>query len=84
MIKYNRNCSSFSYIYDVGSCSSEWAVGPAAVASDRYCVHLGKQYQLSAEEVLTCCKDCGNCLGGSYLMAWRYMNVYIIQNYLFI
>lgn len=73
-----RNCPSMEYIYDTGACTSSWAIVPSSIASDRFCIHLGKKFELSSEELLSCCSNCGNCMGGSYSIAWNYLNVYIL------
>lgn len=70
-------CSGINIIHDVGSCLSDFAVIVADTASDRLCIaSKGKiNVRLSAEDILTCCDDCGSCDGGSYSYAWRYLNV---------
>ena len=41
--------------------------------SDRICIHLNKKIHLSAEDVLSCCKKCGDgCDGGYPGVAWMY------------
>jgi cathepsin B len=43
--------------------------------SDRLCIASGGQIQvsLSADDLLSCCKDCGfGCMGGQPLEAWRF------------
>ena len=69
------NCASISEIRDQGSCGSCWAFGAVEAMSDRICVASGgrQQVQISAEDLMTCCNDCGNgCNGGYPSAAWTY------------
>ncbi|XP_053204031.1 cathepsin B-like [Panonychus citri] len=69
------NCTSTRLIRDQGSCGSCWAFGSVEAMSDRICIaSKGKiQVDLSAEDVLDCCEDCGfGCGGGDPGEAWNY------------
>jgi len=68
-------CPSIREIRDQGSCGSCWAFGAVEAISDRYCVASKGQMKLeiSAEDLLTCCKNCGDgCDGGFPGSAWEY------------
>ncbi|KAE8573217.1 Cat25 [Halyomorpha halys] len=68
-------CTSIRQIRNQGNCGSCWAVAAAAAFSDRLCVATEGNFTLplSAEELLACCKTCGEgCEGGSTYEAWRY------------
>ncbi|KAI3915047.1 hypothetical protein MKW92_028211 [Papaver armeniacum] len=58
----------------IGHCGSCWAVAAAEALSDRFCVNLGMNITLSANDLLACCGFmCGNgCGGGVPIFAWRY------------
>lgn len=62
-------CRSIDVIQNQGTCGSCWAVAAASVMSDRLCIHSGGQLnvELSAEDLMACCKDCGNGCQGGYL-----------------
>lgn len=69
------NCPSISEIRDQGSCGSCWAFGAVEAISDRYCIFSnGKlKFEISAEDLVTCCDLCGfGCNGGFPGEAWRY------------
>ncbi|XP_046918598.2 cathepsin B-like [Dermatophagoides farinae] len=69
------NCKSIQQIRDQGSCGSCWAFGAVEAISDRICIASGQktQVEISAEDLLTCCKSCGyGCRGGYPPMAWDY------------
>lgn len=69
------NCPSLSEIRDQGSCGSCWAFSAVEAMTDRVCIYSGgkKQFHFSAEDLLSCCKDCGwGCDGGSVDDAWKY------------
>lgn len=42
--------------------------------TDRYCIaHKGQQFRFSAENLVSCCDECGNgCNGGFPSAAWEY------------
>ncbi|XP_047024372.1 cathepsin B-like [Helicoverpa zea] len=69
------NCPSLNEIRDQGSCGSCWAFGAVEAMTDRYCIHSNQtlNFHFSAQDLLTCCDNCGSCLGGGLLeRAWRY------------
>ncbi|XP_003388842.1 PREDICTED: cathepsin B-like [Amphimedon queenslandica] len=67
------DCPSISDIRDQGSCGSCWALGAVEAMSDRYCVSFQENVHISAENLMTCCKFCGNgCAGGFLQQAWEY------------
>ncbi|CAN9507462.1 unnamed protein product [Ophioblennius macclurei] len=69
------NCPTIKQIRDQGSCGSCWAFGAAEAMSDRICIQTGGKVsvEISAEDVLTCCEDCGmGCFGGYPAAAWDY------------
>ncbi|XP_028252376.1 cathepsin Bb [Parambassis ranga] len=69
------NCPTIKQIRDQGSCGSCWAFGAVEAISDRLCIHTGGKISLeiSAEDLLTCCDDCGmGCFGGFPSAAWEY------------
>ncbi|XP_030627217.1 cathepsin B-like [Chanos chanos] len=68
-------CPTISQIRDQGSCGSCWAFGAVEAMSDRICIlSAGKvSVEVSAEDLLTCCEDCGmGCFGGYPSSAWDY------------
>ncbi|XP_040579144.2 cathepsin B-like [Lepeophtheirus salmonis] len=66
-----KNCPSISLIRDQGGCGSCWAFGAVEAMSDRICIHNGKSVNVSSENLLACCEDCGlGCLGGFIEDAW--------------
>ncbi|XP_066256181.1 cathepsin B-like [Euwallacea similis] len=72
-------CSSIRQIWDQSQCGSCWAVSAAAAMSDRICIHSHQILQLyvSAEDLLSCCNQCGQqCKGGKPLQAWKYWQKY--------
>uniref|UniRef100_A0A3Q1CJG0 Cathepsin B n=1 Tax=Amphiprion ocellaris TaxID=80972 RepID=A0A3Q1CJG0_AMPOC len=69
------NCPTIQQIRDQGSCGSCWAFGAAEAISDRMCIQTGGKIsvEISAEDLLTCCDDCGmGCFGGYPSEAWDY------------
>ncbi|KAE9418660.1 hypothetical protein Angca_010212, partial [Angiostrongylus cantonensis] len=69
------HCPSLSYIRDQSDCGSCWAISSAEAMSDRVCIasHGNKHVELSADDILSCCTDCGDgCDGGYLLKAWKY------------
>ncbi|XP_052752070.1 cathepsin B-like [Galleria mellonella] len=77
------NCPSLNEIRDQGSCGSCWAFGAVEAMTDRVCIHSNgtQHFHFSAEDVVSCCKDCGDgCHGGLPKHAWRYyQNVGIVS-----
>uniref|UniRef100_A0A1B6E818 Peptidase C1A papain C-terminal domain-containing protein n=1 Tax=Clastoptera arizonana TaxID=38151 RepID=A0A1B6E818_9HEMI len=68
-------CTSLQEVRDQGDCGSCWAVAAAAAFTDRYCIATNGSWNghLSAEELMTCCDECGyGCDGGYDDMAWQY------------
>ncbi|KAM9408956.1 cathepsin B [Pholidichthys leucotaenia] len=68
-------CPTLKEIRDQGSCGSCWAFGAAEAMSDRVCIHSkGKtNVELSSEDLLTCCDECGyGCNGGFPGAAWDF------------
>jgi len=71
------NCPTIKEVRDQGNCGSCWAFGAVEAMSDRICIaSAGKvNAHLSAEDMLTCCKTCGNgCNGGFLAGAWSYFD----------
>uniref|UniRef100_A0A0K0CX24 Pept_C1 domain-containing protein n=1 Tax=Angiostrongylus cantonensis TaxID=6313 RepID=A0A0K0CX24_ANGCA len=61
--------------YSVKTTGSCWAISSAEAMSDRVCIasHGNKHVELSADDILSCCTDCGDgCDGGYLLKAWKY------------
>uniref|UniRef100_A0A8C5GUF7 Cathepsin B n=1 Tax=Gouania willdenowi TaxID=441366 RepID=A0A8C5GUF7_GOUWI len=68
-------CPTLKEIRDQGSCGSCWAFGATEAMSDRICIHSNAKVsvEISAEDLLTCCDDCGmGCNGGYPAAAWDY------------
>nr|XP_055041732.1 cathepsin Bb [Misgurnus anguillicaudatus]XP_055041733.1 cathepsin Bb [Misgurnus anguillicaudatus] len=68
-------CETLSQIRDQGNCGSCWAFGAVEAISDRICIHSqGKvSVEISAEDLLSCCDECGfGCNGGFLAEAWDY------------
>lgn len=68
-------CPSISDIRDQGECGSCWAFGAVEAISDRICIQSQgkKQVNISAENMLACCDECGfGCNGGYPPAAWSY------------
>ncbi|XP_023695667.1 cathepsin B-like [Paramormyrops kingsleyae] len=69
------NCPTIKEIRDQGSCGSCWAFGASEAMSDRICIHSNAKVnvEISAQDLLTCCKDCGyGCNGGYPSAAWTF------------
>uniref|UniRef100_A0A3Q3AY30 Cathepsin B n=1 Tax=Kryptolebias marmoratus TaxID=37003 RepID=A0A3Q3AY30_KRYMA len=69
------NCPTLQQIRDQGNCGSCWAFGAAEAISDRLCIQSGGKVSLeiSAEDLLTCCDECGmGCFGGYPSAAWDF------------
>ena len=70
-------CPSIWMIWDQGRCGSCWAFGTVMAMSDRLCIQSYGEIKavLSPQDVLTCCKNCGEgCQGGIPQMAYEYWN----------
>ena len=68
-------CSSIREIRDQGSCGSCWAFGAVEAMSDRHCIFSERKenVEISAEDLVSCCKICGfGCNGGFPGQAWHY------------
>ena len=75
---------SLNEIANQGDCGNGWAMAPAAVMTDRICIHsngtrTGKAHHLSTQDVSSCCKffnawgSCGQiCDGGLPAGAFKY------------
>ncbi|XP_046668405.1 cathepsin B-like [Homalodisca vitripennis] len=60
-----KRCKGVGKVRDQGNCASAWAMVASAVFTDRLCVTKGGNTEISAQNVLSCCKECGtNCYGG--------------------
>lgn len=72
-------CPIIKEIRDQSACGSCYAVSVASTASDRYCIGNNgtKSDRLSAVDLMSCCKSCGNnnggCDGGSPSKTWDYV-----------
>lgn len=62
-------CKSITTIKNQGLCGACWAVAAVSVMSDRMCIHSEGKYdlELAAEDLMGCCKDCGNGCNGGFL-----------------
>jgi len=69
------NCQQIKVIRDQSACGSCWAFGAVEAMSDRECIFNKIQVSLSAEDMNSCCDDCGDgCGGGFPSAAWQYFN----------
>ncbi|KAJ2946093.1 hypothetical protein O0L34_g5014 [Tuta absoluta] len=69
------NCPSLNEIRDQGSCASCWAVSAVGAMTDRVCIYSGgtEIFHFSAEDLLSCCSDCGQGCGGGFIAkAWQH------------
>nr|AFM37365.1 cathepsin B2 [Dictyocaulus viviparus] len=69
------NCPSIKSIRDQSSCGSCWAFGAAEAMTDRICIASkgAIQFTVSADDLLSCCDECGfGCDGGFPYAAWNY------------
>lgn len=68
-------CKTINEIRDQGPCGSCWAFGAAEAMSDRVCIGSNGRInvELSPEDLVSCCHDCGaGCNGGFPAAAWSY------------
>lgn len=68
-------CPTIQQIRDQGSCGSCWAFGAVEAISDRLCIHSSAKVnvEISAEDLLSCCDECGmGCYGGYPSDAWDF------------
>ncbi|CAJ0583653.1 unnamed protein product, partial [Mesorhabditis spiculigera] len=58
-------CSSVHIAPNQGGCGSCWSVSAASTMSDRLCISTNgsEQSQLSAQQLTSCCANCGGCQG---------------------
>ncbi|MCI3325462.1 cathepsin B family protein [Escherichia coli] len=69
------NCPTLKEVRDQGNCGSCWAFGAVEAMSDRICIKSNGTVNahISAEDLLTCCRTCGDgCDGGFPAAAWQY------------
>nr|XP_020444365.1 cathepsin B-like [Monopterus albus] len=69
------NCPTIQQIRDQGSCGSCWAFAAVEAISDRLCIHscANISVEISAEDLLSCCDECGfGCNGGFPSVAWEF------------
>ncbi|KAH8856081.1 Cathepsin B-like cysteine proteinase [Schistosoma japonicum] len=69
------HCKSIAQIRDQSRCGSCWAFGAVEAMTDRICIQSGggQSAELSALDLISCCKDCGDgCQGGFPGVAWDY------------
>ncbi|RZC32729.1 Peptidase C1 and/or Propeptide C1 domain containing protein, partial [Asbolus verrucosus] len=74
-------CTTIGKVRSQGYCGSCWALVPASVLTDRFCIaSKGKvRFEFSAEDILTCCsrgcvsKRNNYCDGGRADKAWKFL-----------
>ncbi|RZC34407.1 cathepsin B [Asbolus verrucosus] len=69
------HCESIKSIRNQGNCGSCWAFGAASAITDRLCIATdgAVKFEFSAEDLVACCKTCGDgCDGGYTYDAWGY------------
>jgi len=70
-----KQCPSIAEIRDQSNCGSCWAVAAAETMSDRACIasNGNVKVDISATDLMACCKTCGNgCDGGYPTAAWQF------------
>jgi len=69
------NCATIPTIYNQAECGSCWAFGCVESASDRACIHLGKNYNyvLSFMEQTACNQNDYGCEGGDPYSAFDFI-----------
>ncbi|XP_026815572.1 cathepsin B-like [Rhopalosiphum maidis] len=70
-----KNCTTIGTIRDQGNCGSCWAFSTSGAFADRMCIASNGTFNelLSAEQVTSCCYQCGlGCQGGYPIRAWRH------------
>jgi cathepsin B len=66
-------CTSIGEIRDQSNCGSCWAVAAAEAISDRICISTDEIVDISALDLMSCCRACGQgCEGGYPPQAWQY------------
>ena len=83
------NCESIKEIRDQSACGASYAVSAASTMSDRVCIASGQTDQrlISSEDILTCCKDCGEgCKGNGFIYSvwdnWKNLGFVTGSSYL--
>jgi len=69
------NCPSLKEIRDQAACGSCWAFGAVEAMTDRICTQSNgtSNVHISAEDLLSCCAECGDgCNGGYPEAAWSH------------
>lgn len=67
------SCRSISEIRDQSSCGSCWALAAVESMTDRQCIHKQENFHYSAEDLTSCCYECGDgCNGGDPYAAMVY------------
>jgi len=67
------DCPSIGEIRDQSSCGSCWAISAAEIMTDRQCIHKNETFHYSTNDIMSCCKSCGDgCNGGYPFMAMEY------------
>jgi cathepsin B len=82
--KWQQCSSVIGYIKDQAACGSCWAVAASEVIGDRECIACGHGtnvshnhrgpgenapgFDISAEQIMSCCSTCGNGCNGGYII----------------